>query len=138
MVFVIYECDIPVHISCSSLLLQRFITEFDDDKEQYLTGIMKRKNLSRVSAPSNKHGRGNHNQEHKCCVVRQKVISLKQEHSQQPSRINPFKKKLHHEVSTRNKENIKFTTNVTIREKVSKNHNKKQCTIDYFFGSKGM
>lgn len=44
MVLVIYERDIPLHISCSSLLLQRFLSKFDDEAEQYLRDVMKRKN----------------------------------------------------------------------------------------------
>ncbi len=108
---------------------------------------MKRKKLSRVCAPSNQHRGSNQTQEPKSRIVRQKVIQ-NQEHCPNcpPCRVNPFKKKMLEKKGklsttkiggTGNKKNTKFTTNVMIfGKKVNKSNNKKQCTLDYFFGSK--
>ena len=56
IVEVIYECYIPLRIRCSSSQLHNFTKIFNDDAEQYLKGVMQRKNLSRISPPTNEHG----------------------------------------------------------------------------------
>lgn len=134
LVVVIYERDIPLHISCSSLLLQRFLRKFDDDAEQYLRDVMNRKKLSRVSAPSKQHRRIYQVQQpNKSCIIRQKMVQ-KQKHCRPPCRVNPFKRKLSTtKIGTGNKDNAQLTTNVIIEKMVNKSNNKKQCTLDYFF-----
>mmetsp|Transcript_6176 Transcript_6176/g.11695 ORF Transcript_6176/g.11695 Transcript_6176/m.11695 type:complete len:158 (-) Transcript_6176:88-561(-) len=129
--------DVPLHISRSSVLLRRFLTKFEADAEQYVRGVMKRKGLEGIPAPSNKNAVSNRIQKQTSCIVKQKVKMKPQTHSPRRRQENPFRKKLQGKGSTAKKENINVSTNSTIGINVNKSNNKKQCTLDSFWRTKG-
>lgn len=98
---------------------------------------MKRKELEGIPAPSNKNAVSNRIQKQTPCIVKQKVKMKPQTHSPRRRQENPFRKKLQGKVSTGKKDNINVSTNSTIGKKVNKSDNKKQCTLDSFWGAKG-
>jgi hypothetical protein len=127
-----YECYIPFRIRCSSSLLQKFSNKFDNDAEQYVRGVMKRKNLLRISDP------GEQNQIQALLLAGfVKRNQIRKQRPSQPYRINPFKKKLHEtttKTTTGNKENCKVIINMSVENKVNTEmNNKKQGTLDYFW-----
>lgn len=128
LVEVIYECYIPAHIRRSSLLLQKFSTKIDDDSKQYLRGLMRRKNLERVSSPSNQHECSNHFTKNFFRMLLMRKVEQNQYHPR-PRRLNPFRKELQ---ETNGKQGNEEITNV------KKNVRKTQVTMDHFFGCQGM
>lgn len=108
-----YECYIPFRIRCSSYQLQKFTKRFDNDSKQYLREIMKRKNLSRVSATASNNQRGG--------IVKGKRIQ-KQDPSR-PSHVKPFK-------------NEQQEMTIEKGNKISRRNNKKQGPLVYFWDKK--
>jgi hypothetical protein len=127
-----YECYIPFHIRCSSYMLQQFTKRFDNDSAQYLRGIMKRKNLSRIYATSNEEdeddGQIPIQRPLSAGILRGKRLSagivrgtrLQKRDPSLPSGLEPFRKE--------HKQQEMLMAKNFIR--------KKQCTLDYFTGNK--
>jgi hypothetical protein len=155
IVEVIYECYIPLRIRYSSYQLHSFTKTFDADAEQYLRDIMRRKNLLRISAPTNEHG----SRESKVCTtmattghkikskytIKPNPCRAQNRCHSKPRRINPFKIQLSktesklytNTTTTGDKNNKPYVINTRIQNKVKKSvTDKKQGTLNFFWYNK--
>ena len=155
IVEVIYECYIPLRIRYSSYQLHNFNKAFDANAEQYLRDVMRRKNLSQISAPTNKDGSreskvsttmdtSGHKIKSKYTIKPYPCRAQNQCHSK-PRPINPFKIQLSKTESklytntntTGDKSNKCYLINTRIQSKVKTvTTNKKQSTLIFFWCNK--
>ena len=97
LVEVIYECYIPFNIRNSSTLLLHFTRRFDKCADTYIKELMKRNNLSRISAPSSNESTTSNRLNHMRLQwnanknTGSQILQQKQRNPQ--LRMNPFKKK---------------------------------------------
>ena len=152
---VIYECYIPLRIRYSSYQLHNFTKAFDANAEQYLTDIMRRKNLSQISAPTNKDG----SRESKVCTamatighkikskytIKPNLCRAQNQCNSKPRRINPFKIQLSktesklytNTTTTGDKSNKHYVINTKIQNEVKTiATHKKQSTLIFFWCNK--